>query len=86
MTPRKDPPEDTRFLLGSIAGKIDLVLVTMEAQRAADAERFRKIEATQEEHAGHIASLQKDRSWVLGGAAAVTGAVGTFFAYLGLKS
>lgn len=85
MTPVKDLPDDTRFILGSIAGKIDLVLVTMEAQRAADAERFRKIEAVQEEHAGHIASLQKDRSWVLGGFAAVTGAVGTFLTYLGIR-
>lgn len=85
MTSKPVLDDGANYRLGEISGKIDLILVTMEAQRASDAQRFQKIETIQEEHAEHIASLQKDRAWVLGGAAAVTGAIGSFFAYLGLK-
>lgn len=80
--------DEPTYQLGVISGKIDLVLVQLAAhQRAVDA-RFDRVDAHQttqdDAHAAlseEVAGLKRDRSWVLGAAAAVSAAIaaaGTF--------
>lgn len=85
MTSQPLLDEDARFSLGVISGKLDLLLVQGAATQAANDARFTKLEDCQDDHDTRISSLEQGRSWVLGGAATVTAAVGTIFAYLGLK-
>ena len=66
------PTEDTRYKLGEISGKIDLVLVQMAAQAQANEARFLKLENGQAEQGEQIADLKRDRAWVLGGAATLS--------------
>lgn len=77
--------DEAKFTLGVISGKIDLVLVQMAAQRQSDEARFTKIEADLEEQADEIAGLKRDRSWLLGGAAAIGTALTGLGTWLGLK-
>lgn len=77
--------DDPRYQLGVISGKLDLILVQMaEADRRHD-RRFTDIEtriaAVEEGHAAY----GRDRSWLLGGGAAVTAALGGLATWLGLR-
>lgn len=76
---------DANYRLGEISGKIDLILVQMAADRQTDEARFTRIETTQEDYDARLTSLEQGRSWLLGGAAAITAAFGAAATYLGLK-
>lgn len=76
--------DDPRFTLGVISGKIDLVLVQMGADRAATEARFAKAEGRLDTAEDDIASLKRDRAWVVGAAAAVSALGATVAGWLGL--
>lgn len=60
------------FMLGVISGKIDLVLSQIATDRHNTDNRFLKIEERQDTSEGDIASLRRDKAWVLGMAAAIS--------------
>lgn len=80
MTQDNDP----QFMLGVISGKIDLVLVQLANDKAANEVRFAKIEERLDTTDEDVASLKQSRSWVLGGAAAISTAAAGLMALLGL--
>ncbi len=82
-TPQLD--DDAKFQLGIISGKLDLLLVQNADAERRNAERHAKIEETLDDHDGRIASLEQGRSWLIGGAAAITTAVGAVVSWLGLR-
>jgi len=49
-----------------------MLLANQAQDRAVNDIRFTKVEKELEEHAEQIAGLRRDRSWVLGGAAAIS--------------
>lgn len=78
--------DDQVYQLGVISGKLDLILVQMEANRATDLERFNKVEGRIESVEDDVASLKRDRSWMLGGAATLGSMGGVVAAFLGFKT
>lgn len=85
MTPLSPLDDDGRYQLGVISGKLDLILTHQASQAAQYESRFIRIEARQDEHDGVLAGLHKDRSWLLGSAAAVGAGLSGFATWLGLK-
>lgn len=85
MTTRGRPAVTPEFQLGEISGKLDMILVQMAADRAALDERLTKAEqrldAVEEVQTG----FKQDRSWLLGGAAAIATGISAVGAVLGLK-
>lgn len=75
--------QDPQFMLGVISGKIDLVLVQLAADKAANEARFSKIEERQDATDEEVSSLKRDRAWLLGGAAALSTFGASVAAYFG---
>jgi hypothetical protein len=77
--------DDSRYQLGVISGKLDLILVNQAAQAAQTDARFTKVEARQDEAEDAISGLQRDRAWILGGAAAIGAGLSGFATWLGCR-
>lgn len=77
--------EDGRYQLGVISGKLDLILAHQAAQAAQYEGRFTRIETRQDDQDEAIAGLQKDRAWLLGGAAAIGAGLSGIATWLGLR-
>lgn len=79
-------PEETHYKLGEISGKIDLVLVQIAANEAANNARHERHEARLDTAEDDIASLKQSRSWVIGAGAAIGALGATVLGALGFKS
>jgi uncharacterized protein YhaN len=77
--------DDTRYMLGVISGKIDLVLVQQANDRAVNDARFAKVEERLDATDADVSELKRDRARVLGGAAALSAFGASIAAYFGLK-
>ena len=84
MTPNA-PPGIPEFQLGLISGKIDMLLLQGAEKAARDDLRFLAAEQQIAAHDHRLDSIERERSWVLGGAAAITTAIGGLATYFGLK-
>ena len=82
-TPHLD--DDAKFQLGIISGKLDLLLVQNAEADRRNAERHAKTEEALADHDQRISSLEQGRSWVLGGAAAITAALGGLATWAGFR-
>ncbi|MFN3573619.1 MAG: hypothetical protein ACK4TR_08840 [Phenylobacterium sp.] len=70
-------------MLGAISGKLDIILLNQEEEKRRNDIRFSKIEDRQDAADDEIASLKRDRSWVLGAAAAVSTVAAAFASWAG---
>lgn len=75
--------QDSRFALGVISGKIDLVLLNQAEDRRINEARFAKIETTLEDHAVALAGHKRDRAWIIGLSGAVSAVGSAVVALLG---
>ena len=85
MTPPIPLDEDGRYQLGVISGKLDLILAHQAVQASQNDSRFLRIETRQNEQDDAIAGLQKDRAWLLGGAATVGAGLSGLATWLGVR-
>lgn len=83
MTTRRT--EDPKYQLGVISGKLDMILAQQTQLAAQNDARFAKIEARQDTAEDAIDGLQRDRAWLLGGAAAIGAGFSAFATWLGLR-
>lgn len=76
---------DERYLLGVMSGKIDLVLVQLATIQATNDARFAKNEDSHASLETRVDTLEKQRSWLMGGAAAIGATSGLIAKALGFK-
>lgn len=81
------PPleDDARFQLGVISGKLDLILTHQREEAARNTERFARAEGRLDAAEDAIVGLQKDRAWLLGGAAAIGAGLSGIATWIGFK-
>lgn len=85
MTTPRPLDDDAKFQLGLISGKLDLLLVQSEAQGRQIGERIGKLEARVDLVEEGQSNYQRDRSWLLGGAAAIGAGISGVATWLGLR-
>ena len=76
---------DTRYQLGVISGKLDLILVQNAETDRRHTQRLAEVDARLDAHDTRLTSLEADRWKLLGGAGAIGTAFTGIIAWLGLK-
>ncbi|MBK1968424.1 hypothetical protein JDBV08_00480 [Mycobacterium phage jiawei] len=76
---------DARYQLGVISGKLDLILVQNADFARQTESRFVKIEGDVAEQSERLGVIERNKSWALGVAAAVSAAISAIGFVIGLK-
>lgn len=76
---------DTRYQLGTISGKLDLILVQNAESERRHTAALAEATARLDDHDNRITSLEADRWKILGGAGVIGTAFTGVIAWLGLK-
>jgi hypothetical protein len=83
--PPLQPSGLNEYQAGVISGKLDMLLIQGAEKAIRDDLRFASAQQQLDAHDARLDTIEKERSWVLGGAATITAALGGLATYLGLK-